>query len=179
MGLIPSSLDGEFAEAEAITGGGTRWPTGVRTVTIENAELGPSPKPWIDTQLSITLADPDGSKDFINMEVAPLTLKDGTISKGKLGFLKGQLQKMGYPENLTLSALEFNLDKLKGAVVVVQVTNDPQTDAAGNVKLKPNSDEPWTNHEIKVQELVSASPMVSGSTASVPTGAPAPSAVVY
>lgn len=187
MGFIPENLDAEYEAAREITGEGRGLPPGTYPMTVQSATIGASDKPWMDAQLDVELVTTDGQVDHLIMEVAPLTNKDGEVSKGKLGFLKGQLKKLGYDG--PLSRLEYSLDTFRGAVVKVEIKDEPQKKRNANgdleVQRKPDGT-PWTNHEVKIKELITPGPMsASPAQAVAPTPAaptqamPAAANVVY
>lgn len=176
MGLIPSNLDDLFNDAEAPKapeGGGGLLPAGkYEGVIVGVAVTGESRKPWVtaELQLKITVDEGEfaGKSTFCDIELAPNTDKTGQPSKGKLGFVKGQLSALGYTGKL--SDVEFNAQQFMGARVGFTQKVDDGYDEQGNLKpyarINTNTNKPYVNREVYLNELLSpgiAAPAVASS----------------
>lgn len=162
MGLVPDTLDDDFENVEASKGGGGLLPAGDYEGVVLAAEVNDGgTKSWVQAQLSIKLQVTDGphegSVTFFDMELAPLEGKDGQPSKGKLGFVKGQLEALGYTGKL--SEVEYAVESFLGAKLKFRqkVDNhiDPVTgevDAYG--KINPKTNLPFIDREVYLNELL-------------------------
>ena len=138
MGILnlDDSIDEAFEEAEVGSG---RLADGKYDGVVKGVKIEPSKTPWIDMQLSVQLEAQQGGTTFANIELSPLTDKEGNISRGKLKFLKWQLQSLGYTGKL--SDLEYNLEGLFGAGVTFEVkTTEGRTN--------PKTGKPYMNREV-------------------------------
>lgn len=178
MGLVPDTLDAVFDEAEASkgTGVGGLLPAGEYEGVVVSAEVRPSPvKTWVTAELSLKLQVVDGPhKDevtFCDIELAPNTTKDGQPSKGKLGFVKGQLEGLGYTGKL--SQLEYSVNTFLGAKVAFKQKVDTHIDENGAVdqygRINPNTGTPYVDREVYLNELLAAGPMAQSAPMSAAT----------
>ena len=178
MGLVPASLDSAFDEVEAQKneGPGGLPPEGEYEGVILSAEVGESVKSWIDAELKLKLQVDEGQYSgkvtFADIELAPCTDREGNPSKGKLGFVKGQLAALGYTGKL--SEVEYNLNSFIGARVKFRQKVDTHLDDAGNVvpyasgkmpKLNPHTNKPYEDREVYLNELLQPG---FGATAAAP-----------
>jgi hypothetical protein len=143
VGYLETSndLDKAFDEAEVSqTNYPRRLPAGDYVGVVTKVNLGESTKPWVDTALHVELTTNDGATAEHEVEVAPLTGKDGEISPGKIKFLKWQLQALGYEGKY--SDLEYELDALYGRYVDFQVKTSEGS------KTNPHTGKPYINREV-------------------------------
>lgn len=163
MGLVPSNLDDAFEQVEASkapTGTGGLLPEGEYEGVILSAEVGESMKPWVDAELKIKLqvdeGEHSGEVTFCDIELAPNTDKDGNPSKGKLGFVKGQLANLGWTGKL--SEVEFNTNSFLGARVKFRQKVDTHILEDGSfdkyARINPNSGKPYVDREVYLNELL-------------------------
>lgn len=157
MGLISSNLDDEYEKAKPVA---AKVDPGVYNMTITKLEIVTEREkirePWIDVLLVISLEDEEtGGKAWHRLELMPLTTKDGVPSPGKLGFVKGQLENMGYTGKF--SDFEYHVNELQGAKVRVEVKDTPDR----NGRKNPKTGNVYTNRECYIQELLA--PGVGGS----------------
>ena len=144
MGIISEAFDEMFDATEV---GGGRLEDGKYEGTVTAVAIRDSVRSWVDAELSVTLTTDDGSKAFADIEVSPLTTKDGQLSQGKIKFLKWQLQALGY--NGKLSELEYNLESLFGARVTFEVKSEEST------KLNPKTGRPYVNRQTVILDNIS------------------------
>lgn len=156
MGLIDSSIDDDFAKAKPTAARMEAGPN--QEVTIAQVEIVADKtkikRTWVDVELVVTFQNEAGAKAWHHIELAPLTDKDGNVSPGKLGFVKSQLEAMGFLGKL--SELEYQVNGLLGAKVRINVNDVAST------KLNPKTNKPYVNREIYANELIA--PGVGGST---------------
>lgn len=165
MGLVPSNLDDLFNEAEVPDapkgdGPGGLLPDGTYEGVVLTAEVRDGMKPWVTAELSLKLqvdeGDHSGEVTFCDIELAPNTDKSGQPSKGKLGFVKGQLANLGYSGKL--SEVEFAANSFLGARVAFRQKVDTHLDENGNpdqwARINPNTGEPYIDREVYINELL-------------------------
>lgn len=150
MGLIGSGMDEAFEKAKV---GAKKMEAGIHEATIAKLEFVADKeqikRPWVDVELVITLEDESGGKAWHRIELMPLTDKDGNPSPGKLGYVKGQLENMGYHGKL--SQLENSIGNLLGAKVRISVE-----DKQGKARPADKGGGHYINREVYVQELLAA-----------------------
>lgn len=172
MGLVPDSLDSVYEGVEASKaptgGGGGLLPEGEYTGVVLSAEVRPGMKPWVDAELSLKLqvtepAEHAEKVTFCDIELAPNTDKEGNPSPGKLGFVKGQLEKLGYTGKL--SEVEYQVNTFLGATVKFRQKVDDHLDENGNpdqyARINPNTGQPYIDREVYLNELVTPGAMGS------------------
>lgn len=149
--MIPQSLDEAFEQAEETSfERPPRLTAGTYTGHVMSAKVvhgAEARKPWIDSALLVRVEDEKTKGSiFHEFELAPLTDKTGQLSAGKIGFIKGQLRKLGYDGRL--SELEFNLDQV--------ILNKIRFTVKENVSNKMNekTGKPYVNTEVVVEELI-------------------------
>lgn len=184
MGLIPESMDQEYEETEVGSGGGGLLPAGDHTGTVVAAEVRESRKPWVDAELSVKLqiteGEHAGKTTFADIELAPLTGKDGQLSKGKLKFVKWQLEALGYEGKL--SELEYHVPELYGAVVEFEQKVFTYLDISGNPvpmngrqpRINEQTGKPYIDREVTLKQNV-----MPGATAPASASAPTGQTVSY
>jgi hypothetical protein len=150
MGLISSNLDDAYKEAKPSA---KKMEPGIHEATITKIEIVADKtkikRPWVDIELVITLEDDNGGKAWHRIEVSPLADKDGNPSAGKLGYVKGQLENMGYHGKL--SELEYHLNEMRGARARISVE-----DKQGARRPADKGGGHYVNREVYVQELLKA-----------------------
>ena len=163
MGIIPDNLDDAFEQAEAAktpAGGGGLLPEGEYEGVVLAAEVGASVKPWVTAELKLKLQVDEGERSgtvtFADFELAPNTDRSGNPSPGKLGFLKGQLENLGYTGKL--KDLELNAQQFVGARVKFrQKVDDHLTDNGEPdqyARMNPNTGKPYVDREVYINELL-------------------------
>ena len=153
MGIIPD-FDSEFEEVKVGEGGEYKpLEAGIYEGVVQSAEIRESRKPWVDAELSLKIQvdsdDQKGKITFADIEVAPLTQKDketGQLvpSKGKLKFLKWQLNSLGYDGKL--SDLEYNTHGLVGARV------EFEQKVVESSRINTNTGKPFIDREVVLRE---------------------------
>ncbi|MCW2956862.1 MAG: hypothetical protein JWO69_1731, partial [Thermoleophilia bacterium] len=101
---MTTNLDEAFAKAtpssepaapEAEKAGGGLLPAGEYTGVVVGAEVRSGFRPWVEQELSLRLTvdggDYNGRTTFCDIELAPLTGRDGGISDGKVRYVKWQI----------------------------------------------------------------------------------------
>lgn len=149
MGLI--NIDEETAKAfdEAEVGGSTepKLPAGPHEGTITSVSIVAGDKvwkPWMDVALQWTVKNEDGYVSD-QIEVAPLTNKQGETT-GKLRWLKGQLQGMGYTGGL--KDLEMNIGQVLQNKVKIEIEEEVSD------KTNPHTGKPYVNRNSKIVALL-------------------------
>ncbi len=145
MGILnlDDNIDAAFDDVEVGKG---RLSDGEYDGVVKAVRIEPGRKPWVETQLTIELEAQKGGVAFADIEVAPLTDKEGNLSKGKLKFLKWQLESLGYEGKL--SNLEYNLEGLFGAGVKFKVESTIQN------KINPKTGKNYTNTDVVLVENI-------------------------
>lgn len=142
---ITDEMDKKFEETEVGSGGRTKYfSEGPHVATVTAASVGKGKKPWIDKGLHITLTGSNGEVAQVEIEVAPLTDKQGNASDGKMKFLKWQLTALGYDGKL--SNLEHSLDTIYGNRVSFKLELVP------GKKINPHTGKPYVNADIVLLE---------------------------
>lgn len=180
MGLIPEGLDEEYDEVEAATGTGGLLPAGEYTGTVVTAEVRESRVPWIDAELAVKLqvteGEHEGKVTFCDIEVAPLTDKSGQPSKGKLKYVKWQLEALGYEGKL--SEVEYAVGGLVGAQVKFEQKVVDYLDAEGNPvpmngrdpRINDKTGKPYIDREVTLRENVLPGVGAASAATPAPTG---------
>lgn len=157
-------LDALYAEAEVPSGGGGLLPAGEYTGTVIAAEVGESRTPWIEEQLSLKLQVTEGDHanktTFCDIELKPLTDKNDQPSKGKLKYVKWQLEALGYEGKL--SEVGYNVASFYGAVVtfeqkVADYLNSDGEPIAMNgrePRINENTGKPYVDREVTLKDNV-------------------------
>lgn len=155
MGLI--SKDAAEAYKKATPSTSKRMDTGVQEATITKVHIETDKekikRPWVDVELVVTFENEAGAKGWHNIELMPNTDKQGEPSQGKWGYVKGQLEHMGYLGEL--DEFDAQAQSILGATCRISVE-----DKVG--KPKPGGGN-YLNREIYVQELIK--PGVGGGSA--------------
>lgn len=180
MGMVPEGLDEEYEAAEAATGTGGLLPAGEHEGTIVESEIRDSRKPWVENELmlkiEITEGEHKGKTTFCDIEVNPLTDKSGQPSKGKLKYLKWQLESLGYEGKL--SELEFHVGEFIGAQVKFEQKVYDYLDAAGNPvamngrdpRINDKTGKPYIDREVTLRENILPGVGAQTAAAPAPTG---------
>ena len=173
-------LDALYEEAEVPTGGGGLLPAGSYTGTVISAEVRDSKTPWIDEELSLKLqvteGDHAGKTTFCDIELKPLTDKNDQPSKGKVKFVKWQLEALGYDGKL--SEVKFGVAGLYGAVVEFEQKVTDYLDAEGNPvgmngrqpRINENTGKPYVDREVTLKDNVLPGSGARSTETPAPTG---------
>lgn len=140
MGLI--NVDEEVEAAFAEAGSREKLPDDTYEGVVVNATVGESKVPWMDASLTVRLQTDDGFSEFVELEIAPLTNRDGELHQGKLKFLKWQLGVLGYGGRL--SDLEESLLTLLNTRVEFEVSS------RNSDKINSKTGEPYVNRDVKL-----------------------------
>ena len=124
-------------------------PAGTYEGTITSAEVRKGFRPWVEQELSLRLAvtggEHDGRTTFCDIEIAPLTGRDGGISEGKVRYVKWQITDvLGYQG--TLSDLHQTAPNFVGTKVRFEqkISLSP--------KVNPNTGKPYENREVTLKQ---------------------------
>lgn len=149
MGLLnfDDAIDDQFEQTEV---GAKRLPAGTYQGSVSNIQLVTGDdvwKPWVNIALQVQLTTDEG-KASTQIELDPLTGKDGTTSPGKLKFLKWQLRSLGYEGSLkNLEAAIMN-GIFHGNVVNFEVKETQST------QINEKTGQPFVNRDVVVTEFV-------------------------
>lgn len=163
--MTATSLDEAFAKAtpssepeveapERKTGG--LLPAGEYTGAVVSAEVRKGFRPWVEQELSLRLTvdsgEATGRTTFCDIELAPLTGRDGGISEGKVRYVKWQITDvLGYDG--VLSELANHTEQFTGMRVSFEQKVTPAT------KINPATGVPYENREVTLKaKLDSAAP---------------------
>lgn len=150
-------LDKAFAEATPSsepeapvvekTGGGL-LPAGEYEGVVVGAEVRSGFKPWVERELSLRLTveggEFNGRTTFADIELAPLTGRDGNISDGKVRYVKWQITDvLGYEGKLS------ELDRHAGQFVGTRVSFEQKVSLAA--KVNPSTGTPYENREVTLK----------------------------
>jgi hypothetical protein len=182
--MTTSELDKAFAnatpsaepevEAERPAGGGL-LPAGQYEGTVQSAEVRSGFRPWVEQELSLRLivdgGDYAGRTTFCDIEIAPLSGREGGISEGKVKYVKWQIADvLGYDG--ALSELTKHTDQFVGT----RVSFEQKVTLAA--KINPNTGAPYENREVTLKASLGkgapAAPAANGVDTSdfQPLGAP-------
>lgn len=147
----------EPAPAEE-SGPRTLLPAGNYEGVIQSAEVRSGFRPWVEQELSLRLqvkgGESDGRTTFCDIEIAPLTGRDGNISDGKVRYVKWQITDvLGYDG--TLSDLGQHASRFVGMKVSFEqkVSLSP--------KVNPRTGQPYENREVTLRESLGREEVVS------------------
>jgi hypothetical protein len=157
--MSTTALDAAFAAATPSTevpaeeskGPGGLLPAGEFTGTVVSAEVRSGFRPWVEQELSLRLqvdsGEFTGRTTFCDIEIAPLTGRDGGISEGKLKYVKWQITDvLGYDG--ALSALGDHAQTFIGS----KVSFEQKITLAA--KINPNTGTPYENREVTLKQLL-------------------------
>lgn len=160
---MATDLDAAFASAtpttepEAIaperTGG--LLPAGEYEGVVAGAEVRSGFRPWVEQELSLRLTvdsgEFNGRTTFCDIELAPLTGRDGQISSGKVGYVKWQITDvLGYDG--VLSELGQHASEFIGT----RVSFEQKITLAA--KVNPATGTPYENREVTLKAKLGAAP---------------------
>lgn len=157
--MTTSALDAAFAAAtpsaeepveEAPKAGGL-LPAGEYTGTVVNAEVRKGFRPWVEQELSLRLqvdaGEFMGRTTFCDIELAPLTGREGGISEGKVKYVKWQITDvLGYDGQL--SALADHAHTFVGA----KLSFEQKIRLAA--KINPQTGTPYENREVTLKSFL-------------------------
>ena len=164
-------LDKAFAEAtpssepaavETERPSGGLLPAGNYEGVVVSAEVRKGFRPWVEQELSLRLqvdaGEFNGRTTFCDIELAPLTGRDGGISEGKVRYVKWQITDvLGYDG--VLSELSQHAHGFAGTRVAFEQKVTPAT------KINPATGMPYENREVTLKtNLGQAAPSASGPT---------------
>jgi hypothetical protein len=163
MEVMTNDLDAAFASAtptqepevvEPPTGGGL-LPAGEYEGVVASAEVRSGFRPWVEQELSLRLTvdtgEFNGRTTFCDIELAPLTGRDGQISQGKVGYVKWQITDvLGYDGKL--SELTGHTDQFIGT----RVSFEQKITLA--MKINPSTGTPYENREVTLKAKLGAAP---------------------
>lgn len=173
--MITDTLDSAFAKADSSQkaepsgGGAGLLPAGQYEGVVVSAEVRDGFRPWVEQELSLRLTVDagahSGSTTFCDIEIAPLTTKDGTISEGKMNYVRWQITDvLGYDGKL--SELAQHASRFIGARLAFE-----QKITLAN-KINPNTGAPYENREVTLKASLGAGDPAAA--AGVPAFEPAP-----
>lgn len=149
MGIlnISAELDEQF-ENTAV--GAARLPVGSYRGSVTGVKVVAGNdvwKPWIDVALQVTLTTDEGTTST-QIELAPLTSKDGSTSPGKLKFVKWQLSALGYEGKLRDLEEAILRGDFHGNVIDFEVKEEVST------SINPKTNQPYVNRETLLKDFV-------------------------
>ena len=131
-------------------------PAGNYEGVVQSAEVRKGFRPWVEQELSLRLAvaggEHDGRTTFCDIEIAPLSGRDGGISEGKVRYVKWQITDvLGYEG--ALSELGKNTDSFIGT----KVSFEQKVTLAA--KVNPNTGKPYENREVTLKTNLGKAPV--------------------
>lgn len=166
---MTNDLDAAFASATPTSepeaaapekAGGGLLPAGEYEGVVAGAEVRSGFRPWVEQELSLRLTvdsgEFNGRTTFCDIELAPLTGRDGTISSGKVGYVKWQITDvLGYDG--VLSELGQHADQFIGTRLSFEQKVTPA------MKINPSTGKPYENREVTLKaNLGKAAPQAGG-----------------
>lgn len=147
-------------EPEKKTGG--LLPAGNYEGAIVGAEVRAGFKPWVERELSLRLTvdqgEHAGRTTFADVELAPLTGRDGQVSDGKMRYLKWQITDvLGYEGKLS------ELDQHASQFVGTRVSFEQKVTLAA--KINPSTGTPYENREVTLKAKLGDAPAGGGAPA--------------
>lgn len=123
-------------------------PAGTYEGIVANAEVRSGFRPWVEQELSLRLTvsggEFDGRTTFCDIEIAPLSGRDGGISEGKVKYVKWQITDvLGYEGALS------ELGQAAGQFVGTKVSFEQKVTLAA--KINPNTGTPYENREVTLK----------------------------
>lgn len=140
-----SSTDPMPAETDAPKG---LLPAGTYEGVVQSAEVRKGFRPWVEQELSLRLhvtgGEHDGRTTFCDIEIAPLSGRDGGISEGKVRYVKWQITDvLGYDG--ALSELARHTEQFIGT----KVSFEQKVTLAA--KVNPTTGKPYENREVTLK----------------------------
>ncbi|MCW2928999.1 MAG: hypothetical protein JWM86_2967 [Thermoleophilia bacterium] len=126
-------------------------PAGEYTGVIQSAEVRSGFRPWVERELSLRLTveggEHAGRTTFCDIEIAPLSARDGGISEGKLRYVKWQITDvLGYDGQLS------GLDQHAPSLVGLRVSFEQKITLAA--KVNPSTGKPYENREVTLKSAM-------------------------
>ncbi|MEO6867375.1 MAG: hypothetical protein ABI200_05090 [Gaiellales bacterium] len=157
-----SELDKAFASATPSNeapaaekeGPGGLLPAGEYQGQVVSAEVRKGFRPWVEQELSLRLTveggEFEGRTTFCDIEIAPLTGRDGGISDGKVRYVKWQITDvLGFDG--ALSELAAHAPQLIGT----RVSFEQKISLAA--KVNPTTGKPYENREVTLKSFLGKS----------------------
>ena len=154
--MTTTDLDAAFATATPTTEpepevqerAGGLLPAGEYEAVVVSAEVRKGFRPWVEQELSLRLTvdagESNGRTTFCDIELAPLTGRDGGISSGKVGYVKWQITDvLGYDG--VLSELSQHTEQFIGT----RVRFEQKVTLAA--KINPSTGTPYENREVTLK----------------------------
>lgn len=166
---MTTNLDEAFAKATpsrepepaaAERSGGGLLPAGHYEGVVVSAEVRKGFRPWVEQELSLRLTvdsgEYNGRTTFADIELAPLTGRDGAINDGKVRYVKWQITDvLGYDG--VLSELAQHASQFAGT----RVSFEQKVTLAA--KINPATGSPYENREVTLKaRLGQAEPQAAG-----------------
>ncbi|MCW2925319.1 MAG: hypothetical protein JWM98_2723 [Thermoleophilia bacterium] len=152
------SNEPEAVETDRKPGG--LLPAGEYEGVVVSAEVRSGFRPWVEQELSLRLqvdtGEASGRTTFCDIELAPLTGRDGGISEGKVRYVKWQITDvLGYDGVLS------ELGQHAAAFAGTRVSFEQKITLAA--KVNPATGTPYENREVTLkQRLSGAAPAPTG-----------------
>jgi hypothetical protein len=155
-----TDLDAAFAtatpSAEPPTAAAEEAPKGLLPAgdyegTVVSAEVRRGFRPWVEQELSLRLTvdggEHNGRTTFCDIEIAPLTAREGGISEGKLRYVKWQITDvLGYDGTLS------DLAQHAGGMDGLRVAFEQKITLAA--KVNPVTGKPYENREVTLKQAL-------------------------
>lgn len=126
-------------------------PTGEYEVEVTSVAIADNPTTWIEKALMVEakFLDDLGGTQKVRIELAPCTAKDGSLSTGKIKFLRWQLGALG----LDPDEIAFQLFGIIGNHYKAKYTADDGLDANGEPRPErkdrnPHTGKPYINKDL-------------------------------
>lgn len=156
MSLIPSNIN-DAVKKDAEESNKPRRGSGEYEVKVTSVAPATNPKPWIDSAIVVKaeFLDDIGGDHEVIIELSPCTAKDGSLSPGKIRFLRWQLGALG----LDMDEIEFQLfgimgKKYKARYTVDNGINEDGTLKRPNANLNPHTGKPYINRDLVFLEAI-------------------------
>jgi hypothetical protein len=136
----------------------TLLPAGQYEGVIQSAEVRSGFRPWVEQELSLRLqvkgGEHDGRTTFCDIEIAPLTGRDGNISDGKVRYVKWQITDvLGYDGTLS------DLGQHAGGFIGMKVSFEQKISLSP--KVNPRTGQPYENREVTLREALGREEVVA------------------
>jgi hypothetical protein len=163
---MSTALDAAFAAATPSTEPApaeegaprTLLPAGSYEGVVQSAEVRSGFRPWVEQELSLRLqvtgGEFDGRTTFCDIEIAPLTGRDGNISDGKVRYVKWQITDvLGYDGTLS------ELGNHAGTFIGTKVSFEQKVSLSP--KVNPRTGQPYENREVTLRESLGREAVVA------------------
>lgn len=133
-------------------------PAGSYEGVIQSAEVRAGFRPWVEQELSLRIqikgGEHDGRTTFCDIELAPLTGRDGQISEGKMRYVKWQITDvLGYEGPLS------DLTSFAPNVIGLRIQFDQKVSLSP--KLNPRTGKPYENREVTLRQALGRDEVVT------------------